>query len=111
MNRATLLQHLRATRFAPGDRGRALADAHRVADFLYASGARRVLGIGSAFEGTRMFTSRSDIDLVVEGVAPSEFYAVSARAANLTDFPLDLTPLECATAALHRVVNAEGVPL
>ena len=111
MDRSVLLSHIRRTRFAPGDKARALADARRIARYLHGAGACRVIGIGSAFEPQRTFTSRSDIDLVAEGLDPGAFYAVSARAANLTDYHLDLTPLECATESLRRVVEAQGVEL
>ena len=70
-----------------------------------------VVGIGSAFDARRSFTHRSDIDLVVEGIDAREFYAVSARAAAMTGFRLDLTPLEAATPGLRRVAREEGVEL
>ena len=111
MDRAALLKHVRTTHFAPADRERALADAQRIARYLHRSGADRVVGIGSAFDTQRAFTTRSDIDLAVRGLEPSTFYTVSARAANLTSFALDLIPLECATALLRRVVEARGVEL
>lgn len=111
MDRSVLLDHIRRTRFAPGDKALALADAQRIARFLHGTGARRVVGIGSVFDAQRAFTRRSDIDLVVEGIEPAAFYAVSARAANLTDRHLDLTPLECASESLRRVVEAQGVEL
>lgn len=111
MDRETLLNHLRRTHFESGDRERALADARRIAAYLQVHGAVRVVGIGSAFEATRPFTDRSDIDLVVAGIEPRRFYAVSAAAAALTDFSLDLTPLETATAGLRETVEHDGVDL
>ena len=108
MDRETLLRHIRATHFESGDRELALADARRVAAYLAEQGASRVVGIGSAFEPSRPFTDRSDIDLVVEGIEPARFFAVSAGAAAMTDFRLDLTPLEVATEALRRVVSESG---
>ena len=39
------------------------------------------------------------------------FYSVSARAAAMTEFDLDVTPLESATPALADVVDEEGVEL
>ena len=68
MDRADLFAHLRATHFESGDRERARSDARRISRFLAGEGARRVVGIGSAFDARRSFTSRSDIDLVVEGI-------------------------------------------
>ena len=111
MNRDTLFKHLRTLHFESGDRDRALADARRIAAFLREAGAMRVVGIGSAFDVEQPFTHRSDIDLVASGLAADTFYAVSAKAAALTDFPLDLTPLELATPRLRRIVDDEGVVL
>ena len=111
MHRDALLKHLRATHFESGDRELAVSNAKRIARFLRSSGANRVVGIGSAFDATRPFTHRSDIDLVVEGIAPALFYRLSARAAAMTQFHLDLTPLESATPALMRVVDETGVEL
>ena len=111
MDRASLLNHLRATHFESGDRERALADARRIAAHLKEEGASCVVGIGSAFEKTRPFTDRSDIDLVVGGIDPRRFFAVSASAARLTDFALDLTPLETVTAAFRESVHTHGVEL
>ena len=73
MDRAELLAHLRATHFESGDRERARSDAGRIARFLVGEGARRVVGIGSAFDARRSFTHRSDIDLVVEGIDAAAF--------------------------------------
>ena len=111
MDRETLLNHIRVTHFESGDRELALADARRIAAYLFEQGARRVVGIGSAFEPARPFTDRSDIDLVVEGIEPDRFFSVSAGAAAMTDFRLDLTALEVATTALRRVVSEDGVEL
>ena len=111
MKRSVLLDHLRATHLKSGDRELALSNARRIARFLRSSGARRVVGIGSAFDPARPFTRRSDIDLVVEGIAPGMFYSLSARAAAMTKFDLDVTPLESATPALVRIVNDEGLEL
>ena len=111
MDRDALLAHIRTTHFESGDRDRAGADARRVARFLKRSGARRVVGIGSAFDRTRPFTHRSDIDLVADGIPPRRFYAVSAEAAAMTDFPLDLTAAETAAPALRAAVREHGTEL
>ena len=111
MKRSDLFEHLRVTHFESGDRQLALADAGRIARFLRASGARRVVGIGSAFDLARPFTRRSDIDLVATGIDPGRFFAVSAQAQALTGLPLDLTPTESATPALMRVIDDQGVEL
>ena len=113
MDRLLLLEHLRRTRFAPGDRARARRDARRIAAFLRQRGAERVVGFGSAFlpEEEKRFTTRSDLDLAVEGLPPRHFFTTLARAQRLTDFQLDLVPLESATAFLRKTVREEGVPL
>lgn len=111
MDRATLLNHIRVTHFESGDRERALADAQRIATCLVDQGANRVVGVGSAFDATRSFTDRSDIDLVVAGIEPREVYAVSARAAARTGFRLDLTSLETATPSFRRNLDRHGVDL
>ena len=82
MDRADLLAHLRATHFESGDRERARSDARRIARFLVGEGARRVVGIGSAFDARRSFTHRSDIDLVVEGIDAGEFSAERVNQRN-----------------------------
>ena len=111
MERSDLFKHLRATHFESGDRQLAVADAGRIARFLHARGAKRVVGIGSAFDPSLPFTHRSDIDLVATGIDPARFFAVSAEAQALTSLPLDLTPTESATPALMRVVAYQGVEL
>ena len=111
MDRDLFLQHVRRTRFLSDGRETALEDARRVARFLMRHGARRVLGIGSAFAPSRRFTPRSDIDLAVEGLRPECFFRVSAQAAAMTDFPLDLIPIEAASATFRRVIRDGGVEL
>ena len=111
MDRRALLEHIRASHFESGDRERALSDARRIARFLRQHGAGKVVGIGSAFDPERPFTHRSDLDLVVEGIAPRSFYSVSARAAAMTAFGLDLIPAESATPALRSALDARGVEL
>ena len=111
MDRSVLLEHVRRTRFAADGRAEALSDAGRIARLLRRHGAHRVVGIGSVFAPDRRFTPRSDIDLAVEGLPPDRFFRVSARACALTDFPLDLIPIETASAMFRRIVREEGVEL
>lgn len=111
MDREDLLAHIRATHFESGDRDRAVADARRIARFLEQSGARSVVGIGSAFDTERPFSHRSDIDLVVAGLPARRFFSVSAQAAALTRFHLDLTAEESATPALLRTAAEHGTRL
>lgn len=111
MDRRVFLDHIRRTHFAPGDREAARADARRIARFLREEGATRVVGIGSVFIQERRFTSRSDIDLAVENLPPERFFQTSARAADMTAFELDLTPVESATDYMRQVIEDEGVDL
>ena len=111
MDRRVFLEHVRRTHFAPGDRKAARADARRIAHFLRRRGAKRVIGIGSAFVPDRRFTQRSDLDLAVEGLPPERFFRDFARAADMTAFELDLVPLEAATDYLRQAVRDEGVAL
>ncbi|MCY4482791.1 MAG: hypothetical protein OXC12_07950 [Spirochaetaceae bacterium] len=111
MDRASLLAHIRATHFESGDRERAVADARRIAQFLEQNGARTVVGIGSAFDPTRPFSHRSDIDLVVHGLPPRSFFSISAQAAAMTGYSLDLTAAESATPALLRTASEHGTQL
>ncbi len=74
-------------------------------------GASRVVGIGSAFVPDRRFTWRSDIDLAVAGLPAERFFSVSAEAAELTDFALDIIPIESATDAMRRTLLEDGVDL
>jgi predicted nucleotidyltransferase len=111
MDRHLLLAHLQRTRFAPGDRDRAQADARVIAAYLKREYGARVIGIGSAFSPDRPFRQTSDIDLAVEGLPAQSFYRASARAAEMTRFALDLIPLESATPLMRRRVESGGVPL
>ena len=73
-------------------------------------GAERVHLIGSLARG-RGFHSRSDIDLVVAGLAPERYFAVLADVAELAGREVDLIRLESATPALRQCVANEGVLL
>jgi predicted nucleotidyltransferase len=111
MDRSVLLAHIRKTHFAPGDRERANADARAIADYLRAEFGARTWGIGSAFDRTRRFTRSSDIDLIAEGIPDRRFFEASARAARMTEFRLDLIPLESANNLIRSRVREEGVEL
>lgn len=111
MDRQIFLDHIRRTRFAPGDKAAAQRDARRIARYLAGQGATRVFGIGSAFVSGRRFTQRSDIDLAVEALDPRLFLAASAKAAEMTDFALDVIPVESASKAMLHTIRKEGVEL
>lgn len=111
MDRRVLLDHVRRTRLPSGRRAKARSDASQIAVFLKQQGASRVVGIGSAFVPERRFTWRSDIDLAVVGLPAESFYSVSAEAEELTDFHLDIIPIESATETMLRTIREDGVDL
>lgn len=111
VDRLVLLEHIRKTHFAPGDRQRAVSDARAIAEYLRAELGARVWGIGSAFDRNRRFTRDSDIDLVADGIPDRRFFEASARAARMTEFRLDLIPLDSANNLIRRRVREEGVAL
>lgn len=111
MDRSVLLDHVRRTRLPPGRRDGAKSDARRIAAFLKRHGARRVVGVGSAFDPGRRFTWRSDIDIAVAGLQADRFFELSARAADLTDLSLDIIPIESVTEPMRRAILEEGVDL
>jgi predicted nucleotidyltransferase len=43
---------------------------------------------------TDRFSAESDIDLAVASLAPADYFPALAEAGKLTDFPVDLKPLE-----------------
>lgn len=111
MDRSELLDHLNRTRFAPGDRGRALADARRVASLLKSTYGAEVFGVGSLFESPRPFRKNSDIDLVVKGVPPGRFIEASVQADGMSRFEINLIPWETANKLMVEVVETRGVKL
>ncbi|MCL7453933.1 MAG: nucleotidyltransferase domain-containing protein [Anaerolineae bacterium] len=73
-------------------------------------GAREVIAFGSlARQGP--FTERSDVDLAVSGIAPSEFFRAWAAAAAACSLELDLVDLADCSPGLRRLIEEEGVPL
>jgi len=66
-------------------------------------GARRVVLFGSLATGG--FRASSDIDLVVEGLAPATFFHACAAVDRLAgDLLVDLVPLESARPFVHDVL-------
>jgi len=55
-------------------------------------GVTRVVLFGSLARGR--FRPDSDIDLAVEGLAAAAFFPALAQASQLSEFPLDLKPIE-----------------
>ncbi len=71
----------------------ARADAVRIAAMLRRDfGVTRVVLFGSLRRGR--FLPGSDIDLAVAGLAPRLFFRALAQAGTLSEFPVDLKPLE-----------------
>ena len=78
------IEYLEARRGDESAKRTALADAHRIAEYLIDQCEATVFGIGSLFESGRVFGPHSDIDLVVEGIPPERFFSITA-AAQLRD--------------------------
>ena len=83
----------------------ALADAHKIAGYLTKQFEVQVFGIGSLFDPDRIFGPNSDIDLVVEGIPPERFFSITAAAASLSSFDVDIIPLEKANEFVKQRVG------
>jgi predicted nucleotidyltransferase len=90
----------------------ARADAVRCADLLVDQlGVTRVYLFGSAARGSsRPFHGGSDLDLAVEGLPDSRYFAALAALGRLTSdrLPIDLVPLETAPPPLRDRVHTSG---
>ncbi|HAC64803.1 MAG TPA: DNA polymerase subunit beta [Cyanothece sp. UBA12306] len=53
---------------------------------------KKIILFGSLVKGN--FTEKSDIDLAVSGIPPEDYFMVLARVNSLSNFPIDLKPLE-----------------
>jgi uncharacterized protein len=74
-------------------------------------GASRVVLFGSATSRT-WFTSWSDIDLAVWGIAPDRFYAAVAAVTGFNaDFKIDLIDAESCSPVFRLVIERDGVEL
>jgi predicted nucleotidyltransferase len=69
-------------------------------------GAARIILFGSFVKGT--FTSESDIDLAVEGIAPARYFAALAAVNHLTGRWVDLKPLEAMSSHFRQRVLTTG---
>lgn len=89
-------------------RRRCLAAARKIAMLLSMKfNARRVVLFGSMHTG-RHLHDRSDLDMMVEGIAPDRFFRAYAEAADLSPVKLDLLAWEDSSAALRERVMKEG---
>ncbi|MCB0154340.1 MAG: nucleotidyltransferase domain-containing protein [Anaerolineae bacterium] len=66
----------------------------------------RIILFGSLVKG--QFTLTSDIDLAVAGLAPAKFFEAYAHVNRLTQFRIDLKPLESLTPHFYRRVLEQG---
>ena len=69
-------------------------------------GATQIILFGSLARGR--FTEGSDIDLAVEGIPPSEYFAALAAVNDLTSLWVDLKPLEALIPHFRRRVLETG---
>ena len=99
-------RRLRCARRADSLRAQAAVVARRLGREL---GARRVWLFGSLAWGEPH--ERSDVDLLVEGLAAADWSRAMGLVEELVPAPVDLVRLEEAAAALAERVLAEGVLL
>ena len=105
------IEYLSSRRTDASAKRAALADARRIAEYLSVRCKAVVFGIGSLFDPDRAFGPNSDIDLVVQGIPPERFFSITAVAASLTSFDVDIIPLEEADELIKQRVDASGVRL
>lgn len=93
-------------------RERLLADVRQAAAELKRRFAiSRVLLFGSLADGV-WFTSDSDVDLAVEGLAPCDYWTAWRTVEEfITDREVDLVDLETASSALQQAITRYGVEL
>lgn len=85
----------------------ARADLKEIVDVLVREfGATHIILFGSLAQGR--FAEGSDIDLAVEGIPPSEYFAALAAVNDLTALWVDLKPLEVLTPHFRRRVLETG---
>ena len=90
----------------------AWAVARRAADILKKDfGATRVVAFGSLAHGA-WFNSRSDIDLMAEGIAPEAFWRAWCALDRLGEqLEIDLVAGEAVSGRLREEIEREGVEL
>lgn len=82
-------------------------DAVQIAAMLRRDfGATRVLLFGSLVKGR--FNARSDIDLAVADLPPNLLFLAIAQAGKLSEFPIDLKPLEALSEHFLRRIMESG---
>ena len=111
MDRSEVLARIRRTRFAPGDREKALSDARCIATYLKTTYGATVFGVGSLFESPRPFLKTSDIDLVVKRLPPEQYFRACEEADEMSEFDINLVPWETANELLRDITEHRGVRL
>ncbi|HAK95998.1 MAG TPA: DNA polymerase subunit beta [Planctomycetes bacterium] len=87
---------------------RARASARDVARLLVREfGAKRVWLFGSLAAGAG-FRRNSDIDLAVEGLDPDDFFRAVGRSLGVSEFSIDLKPMEELPPAWREKILTEG---
>ncbi len=86
--------------------------AHQAAQLLREHfNAKRVVAFGSLAHAA-WFSSRSDIDLMAEGISPEVFWRAWCALDQLSgDFEIDLVAGEEVTGLFREVIEREGVEL
>lgn len=98
----------RESQLRQSDRADALQIARTCAEYLVTQfGVRRVYLIGSLLPDG-LFHSRSDIDLVVEGLPPERYVRALADISSLSDRDIDLIPMEDASPEMLAHVRTCG---
>lgn len=69
-------------------------------------GVDRIILFGSLMKG--QFTAESDIDLAVSGLTPADFFTAYAEVNRLSQFQVDLKPLESLHPHFYQRVLAQG---
>ena len=85
-------------------------DAEKLASFLTAKGATKVVLFGSLAR-EKDFTPDSDIDLATEGISWPAYWRILSTLQHMTSFKVDLVVLEDAGPDLRQRVLREGVEL
>ena len=106
-----ILDYLKRSRNKPGDQRRACNDAKRIAAYLRVRYGATVLGIGSLFDDNRSFRQDSDIDLVAQALPSGCYFQILAEIGEMTDFKIDLIPMESAHDYLKNLAKTTGVRL
>lgn len=100
------IQQVRNARLAE----RAHNDARQIAEMLRSRfGVTQVLLFGSLAKGR--FEATSDVDLAVAGLAEAEFFQAVAQAGKLSDFPVDLKPLDALAPHFLAEVLSTGIEI